>query len=208
MLTRGTRSLILGRRERMARRSRQRIGRTWLAIGGSDRGMSELSYRCWFMGSMGNRRGDGRGEGRKSRGSEGNGAAWVQASKAGGCFSELFASSQVAIHLSRRSSPLGLMNSSSHIAQLAQSRYRFTPNIPDLNPIVPILSSDCDTPLSLLNITFDFLQKEWADKVDFVICLSSSSPLSFPSRTSAVSRTTILTPVLGCLFPILLDLLV
>ncbi|CED83970.1 Acid sphingomyelinase and PHM5 phosphate metabolism protein [Phaffia rhodozyma] len=29
--------------------------------------------------------------------------------------------------------------------------------------------SDCDAPLSLMNLTFDWLEKEWADKVDFVI---------------------------------------
>jgi hypothetical protein len=30
--------------------------------------------------------------------------------------------------------------------------------------------SDCDTPLSLVNATFDWLKKEWADEIDFVIC--------------------------------------
>ncbi|KAL7410416.1 Metallo-dependent phosphatase-like protein [Mrakia frigida] len=29
--------------------------------------------------------------------------------------------------------------------------------------------SDCDAPTSLVNLTFDWLEKEWADKVDFVI---------------------------------------
>lgn len=29
--------------------------------------------------------------------------------------------------------------------------------------------SDCDTPMSLVNITFDWLKKEWANEVDFVI---------------------------------------
>lgn len=31
---------------------------------------------------------------------------------------------------------------------------------------------DCDAPTSLVNLTFDWLEKEWADKVDFVICES------------------------------------
>jgi endopolyphosphatase len=28
---------------------------------------------------------------------------------------------------------------------------------------------DCDSPMSLVNMTFDWLKKEWADEVDFVI---------------------------------------
>lgn len=30
-------------------------------------------------------------------------------------------------------------------------------------------SSDCDSPMSLVNMTFDWLKKEWADEVDFVV---------------------------------------
>lgn len=30
--------------------------------------------------------------------------------------------------------------------------------------------SDCDAPFSLTNHTFDFLGREWADEIDFVIC--------------------------------------
>lgn len=29
--------------------------------------------------------------------------------------------------------------------------------------------SDCDAPMSLVNMTFDWLKKEWADEVDFVV---------------------------------------
>jgi len=29
--------------------------------------------------------------------------------------------------------------------------------------------SDCDSPMSLVNATFDWLKKEWADEVDFVV---------------------------------------
>lgn len=29
--------------------------------------------------------------------------------------------------------------------------------------------SDCDSPMSLVNMTFDWLKKEWADEVDFVV---------------------------------------
>ena len=29
--------------------------------------------------------------------------------------------------------------------------------------------SDCDSPMALVNYTFDWLKKEWADEVDFVI---------------------------------------
>lgn len=31
--------------------------------------------------------------------------------------------------------------------------------------------SDCDAPMSLVNLTFDWLRKEWADEVDFVVCM-------------------------------------
>lgn len=37
--------------------------------------------------------------------------------------------------------------------------------------------SDCDSPMSLVNITFDWLEKEWADKVDFVIWTGGESQL-------------------------------
>ncbi|TYJ52439.1 hypothetical protein B9479_006949 [Cryptococcus floricola] len=30
-------------------------------------------------------------------------------------------------------------------------------------------NSDCDCPLSLVNVTFDWLKKEWADEIDFVV---------------------------------------
>lgn len=33
--------------------------------------------------------------------------------------------------------------------------------------------TDCDTPLSLVNTTLEWIEKEWADKVDFVICKMS-----------------------------------
>jgi len=29
--------------------------------------------------------------------------------------------------------------------------------------------SDCDSPMSLVNMTFDWIKKEWAEEVDFVI---------------------------------------
>lgn len=29
--------------------------------------------------------------------------------------------------------------------------------------------SDCDAPMSLVNMTFDWMKKEWADEVDFVV---------------------------------------
>lgn len=29
---------------------------------------------------------------------------------------------------------------------------------------------DCDTPLRLYNVTMQWLEEEWADQVDFVIC--------------------------------------
>lgn len=32
------------------------------------------------------------------------------------------------------------------------------------------LCSECDSPLRLTNFTLDFLEKNWADEVDFVIC--------------------------------------
>lgn len=34
----------------------------------------------------------------------------------------------------------------------------------------PKICSDCDSPLSLYNVTMDWLEQEWADEVDFVIC--------------------------------------
>jgi hypothetical protein len=30
--------------------------------------------------------------------------------------------------------------------------------------------TDCDTSLRLMNLTFDYLEDNWADKIDFVIC--------------------------------------
>lgn len=38
--------------------------------------------------------------------------------------------------------------------------------------------SECDSPTSLLDLTFDWIEKEWADQIDFVIC----TPLSHPSH--------------------------
>ena len=32
--------------------------------------------------------------------------------------------------------------------------------------------SECDAPLTLTNYTFDYLDKEWASEIDFVICAS------------------------------------
>lgn len=33
------------------------------------------------------------------------------------------------------------------------------------------ISSDmCDSPMTLIDLTFDWIEKEWADQVDFVIC--------------------------------------
>jgi endopolyphosphatase len=32
-----------------------------------------------------------------------------------------------------------------------------------------LTSSDCDSPMSLVNMTFDWIKKEWAEEVDFVI---------------------------------------
>jgi hypothetical protein len=29
--------------------------------------------------------------------------------------------------------------------------------------------SDCDSPMALVNMTFDWLKREWADEVDFVV---------------------------------------
>ena len=33
--------------------------------------------------------------------------------------------------------------------------------------------SDCDSPLALTNLTFEYLSQEWADNIDFVICTPS-----------------------------------
>ena len=38
--------------------------------------------------------------------------------------------------------------------------------------------SDCDAPLSLTNHTLDFLDREWAEDIDFVICSYSVCPFS------------------------------
>jgi hypothetical protein len=32
-----------------------------------------------------------------------------------------------------------------------------------------LIDRDCDSPMSLVNMTFDWIKKEWADEVDFVI---------------------------------------
>lgn len=34
---------------------------------------------------------------------------------------------------------------------------------------------DCDAPMSLVNLTFEWLQKEWANEVDFVVCTSTAA---------------------------------
>jgi endopolyphosphatase len=39
--------------------------------------------------------------------------------------------------------------------------------------ILRVPSSDCDSPLSLTNYTLDYLNKDWASEIDFVICTSS-----------------------------------
>jgi len=36
----------------------------------------------------------------------------------------------------------------------------------------PLMFSDCDSPLVLTNFTLDYLETNWADQVDFVICES------------------------------------
>jgi endopolyphosphatase len=33
-----------------------------------------------------------------------------------------------------------------------------------------IHGSECDSPLVLTNYTFDYLEKQWADEIDFVVC--------------------------------------
>lgn len=37
---------------------------------------------------------------------------------------------------------------------------------------------DCDSPMSLVNNTFEWLKKEWADEVDFVVCESEAVVLT------------------------------
>lgn len=32
-----------------------------------------------------------------------------------------------------------------------------------------LIVSDCDSPMSLVNMTFDWIKKEWAEEIDFVI---------------------------------------
>ena len=39
-----------------------------------------------------------------------------------------------------------------------------------------IINSDCDSPFSLTNYTLDYLAKEWADEIDFVVCTPLQSP--------------------------------
>jgi hypothetical protein len=36
--------------------------------------------------------------------------------------------------------------------------------------IVTFFTSECDSPLRLVDLTFDYLDKNWADEIDFVIC--------------------------------------
>jgi endopolyphosphatase len=38
--------------------------------------------------------------------------------------------------------------------------------------------TECDTPLSLVNMTLEWIEKEWADRVDFVICEHARSSFS------------------------------
>jgi endopolyphosphatase len=44
--------------------------------------------------------------------------------------------------------------------------------MPDCNAfLIPSpMFRDCDAPMSLVNLTFAWLQKEWANEVDFVVC--------------------------------------
>ena len=32
------------------------------------------------------------------------------------------------------------------------------------------VSSECDSPFTLTNYTLDYIEKEWASEIDFVIC--------------------------------------
>ena len=45
--------------------------------------------------------------------------------------------------------------------------------------------SECDSPLALTNYTFDYLEKEWASDVDFVICECRCEPRGLASLTRA-----------------------
>ena len=39
-------------------------------------------------------------------------------------------------------------------------------------------SSECDSPLRLTNLTLDFLDKNWASEIDFVVCTSEKPSLA------------------------------
>jgi hypothetical protein len=39
-------------------------------------------------------------------------------------------------------------------------------------PLANLSTSECDSPLRLIDLTFDYLEKNWADEIDFVICES------------------------------------
>jgi endopolyphosphatase len=32
-----------------------------------------------------------------------------------------------------------------------------------------LMDRDCDSPMSLVNMTFDWIKKEWANEIDFVV---------------------------------------
>ena len=50
------------------------------------------------------------------------------------------------------------------------------------------IGSDCDSPLRLTNLTLDFLDKNWASEIDFVVCTSVSYPVSGPLRKRSALR--------------------
>lgn len=35
--------------------------------------------------------------------------------------------------------------------------------------------SDCDSPMSLVNLTLDWIKKEWVDEIDFVVWTGDSA---------------------------------
>lgn len=39
-------------------------------------------------------------------------------------------------------------------------------------------SSECDSPLRLINLTLNFLDKNWASEIDFVVCTSEKLSLT------------------------------
>lgn len=60
-------------------------------------------------------------------------------------------------------------------------------------------NSDCDSPMALVNYTFDWLKKEWADEVDFVIwtgdnARSVDDATSRPRRNDPKSLSSLHTP--------------